>query len=453
MGSHVGRHMSSLWVVRRRQMSSLQSQCSHLDQSDYILTTFLVQMTKVACLAELYPKSTAAAATSNDANWAQLMDQGFKDFQPSLSEVFLILWGKGGRASVGWTHSWYGPGGAKERTHRVSGAVFRKLKKKAEIFDVLSKTYGIMDEKDLVTFNHNVPHTETNLSPTWPVCFNRMPHRFGAVAHTWVEYDNDPTLAARINATIHYTGSDDGVITHRNQLAKGPPVPLSSAQPADYEEDEEVDSVDNLDSDNENNDNGTVNSDEDNPAPSSQTFTKPPSAAVRTLRLPRPTPSPIPTAASSSTPLALSPFMTSKCMRRISQVMTIFTHDEVTADSYAYWAEHRSKLLFHVPMQAKVFKSSEKRMMSKVEPNLHEEMLATNNLTHYAKSECPVDLHADFHSQMIYANFPAALVTNVINQYKVSERIREINTKKASPKSAMDFDVANGLSRGQFQYM
>eukprot|EP00956_Cyclotella_meneghiniana_P031768 scaffold84611_cov48-Cyclotella_meneghiniana.AAC.1 len=60
----------------------------------------------------------------------------------------------------------------------------------------------------------------------------------------------------------------------------------------------------------------------------------------------------------------------------------------------------------------------------------------------YAKSECPVDLHADFHSQMNYANFPAALVTNVINQYKVSEQIREINTKKASPKSAMDFDVA-----------
>ena len=158
------------------------------------------------------PKSTTTATTSNDANWAQLMDQGFKDLQPSLSEVFLIIWGKGGRASVGWTHSWYGPGGAKERTHRVSGAVFRKLKKKAEIFDVLSKTYGIMDEKDLVIFHRNVPHTETNLSPTWPVCFNGMPHRFGAVAHTWVEYDDDPTLAARIEATIHYTGTDDGVI-------------------------------------------------------------------------------------------------------------------------------------------------------------------------------------------------------------------------------------------------
>eukprot|EP00956_Cyclotella_meneghiniana_P034239 scaffold102687_cov36-Cyclotella_meneghiniana.AAC.1 len=42
---------------------------------------------------------------------------------------------------------------------------------------------------------------------------------------------------------------------------------------------------------------------------------------------------------------------------------------------------------------------------------------------------------------MKYANFPAALVTNVITQYKVSERIKEINKKKASPKSAMDFDV------------
>lgn len=76
-------------------------------------------------------------------------------------------------------------------------------------------------------FHRDIPHTETNLSPTWPLIFQGMPHRYGAKSFTYVEYDSNDVLDSRIQATIHFTSKEDGIITHQNQLSKPlhPPPP------------------------------------------------------------------------------------------------------------------------------------------------------------------------------------------------------------------------------------
>ena len=122
--------------------------------------------------------------------------------------------------------NWYGPGGAKERTNRVSGAIFRKVTSRAEVFTILDRYYDIKNDEELTAFHKTIPHTETNLSPTWPLVFQGMPHRYGATAHTFAEYDSNAVLDSRIKATIHYTGKEDGVIAHRNQLSK--PFPTAN---------------------------------------------------------------------------------------------------------------------------------------------------------------------------------------------------------------------------------
>ena len=108
---------------------------------------------------------------------------------------------------MGYTLNWYGPGGGLERTNRVSGAIVKKVEKKAEVFELLNDWYGITNDEELAIFHRNVPHTESNLSPTWSLKFMTMPHRYGAKAYTFVDYDTDEILDYRIKATMHYTGS------------------------------------------------------------------------------------------------------------------------------------------------------------------------------------------------------------------------------------------------------
>ena len=122
-------------------------------------------------------------------------------------------------------------------------------------------------------------------------------------------------------------------------------------------------------------------------------------------------------------------------------MMAVFTTDQFTADSYAHWMEHQAKPFLNVTIQPDVLSPIMKATLNKVDSNWHEETMAASELTQYVKHELPVKHHNDFKKFIVYANKPAALLTQLITEWKPSERIKDANTKRASPKSAMDFDT------------
>eukprot|EP00956_Cyclotella_meneghiniana_P009001 scaffold12332_cov58-Cyclotella_meneghiniana.AAC.2 len=376
----------------------------------------------------------------------QNIHRGFEKLQArSSGDYFVYGWGKGGRACVGYTHNWYGPGGGLERTNRVSGAYVVKVDKKAEVFRLLYDWYGVSNDEELAIFHRNVPHNETNAWPTWSLKFINMPQRYGAKEFTFVEYDNDEILGYRIKATEYYTGSPDGKITHRNQLSRPPPVYTDES--SDNDEDE-ADSEEEINEE-ENQDNMNGDEDED-PVSISQTFFgESDSNKGKRCRLRTPTSSPKgndpftnedwavvlnPSIITTVTDLTLHAqefpsvdkitafefiAASDKWKEPDRALMAVFAVDQATAEAYAHWVEHRAKLIFNVP----------KRWQ-------HHHLD-----TQYVKEELPIKHHGDFHRYITWTNKPAELATKLLTEWKVTERIKEVNTKRASPKSAMDFDT------------
>ena len=103
--------------------------------------------------------------------------------------------------------------------------------------------------------------------------------------------------------------------------------------------------------------------------------------------------------------------------------------------------EYRAKPFLNVTFQPDVLSPIMKATLNKVDSNWHEETMAASELTQYVKSELPVKHHNDFKKYIVYANKPATLLTKLITEWKPSERIKDANMKRASPKSAMDFDT------------
>ena len=411
-------------------------------------------------------KQVAKKPTS-DWDW---MDQQFKNSTNNGSSVYVIGWGKGGRGSVGWTRSWYGAGGCKERTNRVSGAVFKSVPNPAAAFEYLAKWYGVHNDEELDIFHRNVPHNETNGWPTWSPYFPGMPHRYGAAAFTYVEYDDDEVLACRMAATKYYTGSEDGVISNRNQLTRPPMFQHKDDDSVDSSDDEDGGPSGLWEKEGKPKDDADYDEYDEDPIPNSQTYFSDDADGNGKRRR---TKTPSPTNKNSFTNSDWAIVVNPTCLATIHDlkshamhfpsfenltdfqfvshrtnmdtrdrtIMAVFAVDERTAEAYAHWVEHRGKLLFNVHMQTEVLCPAFKGAISKVDCDLHEETLAVNELTEYAKTECPLDRHAEFKAYIPYCNHPAALVTKLITEWKVTERIKELNTKRASPKSALDFDV------------
>jgi hypothetical protein len=63
----------------------------------------------------------------------------------------------------------------------------------------------------------SIPHTESNLSPTWSPFRGRIHHRPDAVAYTYTEadYDDPEMMASRTAATLALTGDPEGEIDDR----------------------------------------------------------------------------------------------------------------------------------------------------------------------------------------------------------------------------------------------
>ena len=390
-----------------------------------------------------------------NTNWEQNLDNNFMAVKESTGP-YVVGWGKGGRASVGIKDRWYGPGGAKECTNRVSGSVHYKVPSEAAGYAMLLKWYEIGDADELVEFHKNVPHNETNLWPTWSLAFQDMPHRFGAKEYTWVEHDDDEVYAARLNATTFYTGSADGVITNRNQLTK--------AKPSDFYKTDDVSSDDGGVGDSEGDEDNDFDED---PAPNSQSFfgDDDPSGKRRRCRTPSPKNSPF---TNTDWAVIVNPsiittchdlHLHSKCFPGYNKLtgyefvvctvpwdltnrttMAVFAVDEATAHSYAHWVEHTNPL-FNVPVRAVVRSPALKSNVRQMESNLHAESMATSDLTHYVKCELPLHHHLEFSRHIQWCNHPTALITKLITEWKCIERIKDINTAKASPKGAVDFDA------------
>eukprot|EP00956_Cyclotella_meneghiniana_P022369 scaffold42280_cov23-Cyclotella_meneghiniana.AAC.1 len=448
-----------------------------LKNGDYfrriLRTNFPKLFPAVSSVQDLKPqakKSTpkpASQAVVNKPNgdWLQNIDRGFDNLQARSSGGYFVYgWGKGGRASVGYTLNWYGPGGGLERTNRVSGAIVRKVEKKAEVFELLNDWYGITNDEELAIFHRNIPHTESNLSPTWSLKFMTMPHRYGAKAYTFVDYDTDEILDYRIKATMYYTGSPDGTITHRNQLSKPPPTYEDESS-----DDEDNESEGNI-SDEDEDDNQGNDDEDDDPVSNSQAFFGMSDSNGKRRRLRTPTPSPKSDPFSNDNwAVVLNPSIittvndlslhakefpssdkitaiefvatTDKWKEPDRALMAVFTVDQASAESYAHWVEHRAKLIFNVPVSTDVLSPMVKRSLSKLEQNWHEETMATSELTQYVKEELPIQYHGEFKKYIMWANKPAALAKKLLTDWKTTERIKEANTRRASPKSAVDFDA------------
>ena len=121
--------------------------------------------------------------------------------------------------------------------------------------------------------------------------------------------------------------------------------------------------------------------------------------------------------------------------------MAVFAVDEVTAHSYAHWLEHQAKLIFNVPVHTEVRSPALKSTVRQMEGNLHAESMATSDLTYYVKSELPIKHHLEFSRYIQWCNHPTALITKLLAEWKTIERIKDANTKKASPKGAAEFDA------------
>eukprot|EP00956_Cyclotella_meneghiniana_P029662 scaffold72577_cov50-Cyclotella_meneghiniana.AAC.3 len=390
-------------------------------------------------------------------SWEQNLDNNFKAVKESTGP-YAVGWDKGGRGCVGLKKHWYGPGGAKECTNRVSGSVYYKVPSEAAGMSLLQKWYEINDMDELEEFHKNVPHNETNLWPTWSLSFQDMPQRFGAKEYTWVEHDDDEVYAARLNATTFYTGSAEGVITNRNQLTK--------AKPSDFYKSDDV-SSDGEDDGAGSGNNDDVNEYDDDPAPNSQSFfnDNDPGGKRRRCRTPSPKNSPF---TNTDWAVIVNPsiittchdlHLHSKCFPGYSKLtgyefvvcsvpwdltdrttMAVFAVDEATAHSYAHWVEH-TQPIFNVPVRTVVRSPALKSNVRQMESNMHAESMATSDLTHYVKCELPLHHHLDFSKHIQWCNHPTALITKLITEWKCIERIKDINTAKASPKGAADFDA------------
>ena len=434
-----------------------------------IFMTDLPQLFPPAATEDFKKVAGKKAAPTNDAphksgksvnsNWEQNLDKNFTAVKTS-SGPYVVGWGRGGRGSAGIKDSWFGPGGAQECTKRVSGAVFKKVNSRAEGMALLEKWYGIKDEAELLEFHKNVPHNETNLWPTWSLQFQGMPHRYNAKEYTFVEHDDDAVLAARLNATIFYTGSTDGVITQRNQLTKSKPSDFYDVDP-ETEEDDSDDGGGKPSAD--------IGGDfDDDPAANSQSFfgENDSGGKRRRCRTPSPKNNPFtnsnwmvivnPSCITTRHDLNLHSQSFSGCDKLTAYepvvctvpwdltnrcTMAVFAVDEMTAHSYAHWVEHQARLIFNVPVQTQVRSPALKSTARQMEVNEHAESMATSDLTYYVKSELPLKHHLEFSRYIQWCNHPTALITKLLADWKTIDRIKDANTAKASPKGAEEFDA------------
>lgn len=163
------------------------------------------------------PKTTEQKkSTVNKESLSKKLDSAASLSRDSGKRWCAIRFGRGGRRAVGvW--QWWGRGNARWLTQGISGARYKSFATKAEAWAWINEAYPeVYDEKTCEEFWTRIPHTETNLSPTFSMIDGKIFHRADATAYTFCESDDEKLLTIRMKVTKDLTGSEDGPINERS---------------------------------------------------------------------------------------------------------------------------------------------------------------------------------------------------------------------------------------------
>jgi hypothetical protein len=140
---------------------------------------------------------------------------------PVVSEItsntrWVCTNGRGGNRAIGVYDNYYAKHNAKYVSQGISEGSVLRADNDAEGWTLVNiRIPGVDSPAKLRLFHMCIPHSETNLSPTWSDYDGETFHRHGAIAYTFCENDDQEMLEARMAVTFRLTGSYDGVIDKR----------------------------------------------------------------------------------------------------------------------------------------------------------------------------------------------------------------------------------------------
>ena len=134
--------------------------------------------------------------------------------------VWVVKYGRGGRRGSGvffdFTNGCFG---AEYVWRGVSGASIRAYDNENDAWADFELSFpGVNSIERLRAMHMAVPHTETNLSPTWSEHDGRRFHAEGADAFTYTEADDTEMVISRMAATLAVTGEENGQIDQRRHF-------------------------------------------------------------------------------------------------------------------------------------------------------------------------------------------------------------------------------------------
>jgi hypothetical protein len=110
----------------------------------------------------LKKKTSSIGSTYNKLN------KSFHSFNPDDETIYFVENRKGGRRGTGPVKSWLGVHRAHNLSQGVSGTTVRRCTSESHAFEEMEKRFpGVNSWEALRAFHMTVPHTETNLSPTY----------------------------------------------------------------------------------------------------------------------------------------------------------------------------------------------------------------------------------------------------------------------------------------------
>jgi hypothetical protein len=124
--------------------------------------------------------------------------------------------GRGGNRAVGVYDNYYAKHNARYLSQGISGGSVLRADNDAEGWSLVNiRIPGVDSPAKLRIFHMCIPHTETNLTPSYSDYDGETFHRHGAIAYTFCENDDQEMLESRMAMTLQLTGSYDGVIDRR----------------------------------------------------------------------------------------------------------------------------------------------------------------------------------------------------------------------------------------------
>eukprot|EP00956_Cyclotella_meneghiniana_P036451 scaffold125874_cov36-Cyclotella_meneghiniana.AAC.3 len=123
------------------------------------------------------------------------LDSRVKSKAHREGRVYLVLNGMGGRRAVDLYDSWDGPFQAKQLTQGVSGSKYYSFDDINDAWARLQQSFPFLTDRESIRQWHKtIPHTETNLSPTYSNFDGPHHYRKLAEAYTFTEMDDEEMI-------------------------------------------------------------------------------------------------------------------------------------------------------------------------------------------------------------------------------------------------------------------